>query len=302
MKAELISVIVPVYNVEEFLPRCIESLLSQTYQPIEIILVDDGSTDGSGSICDEYAVNHSCIHVIHTENHGLSAARNRGLQEAGGIYIGFVDSDDWIEPEMYAVLLQVMVDSAADISCIRPKMCRDDNPGAPRKSGLIDEITEKVLFNAIIEDENIYGYVWNKLFKRALIQEKNLQFNEKLLFCEDLEFTTKYLTVCTKGVYCDSKLYHYRQHSTSITNKVGFSKRRLSILTAYELITPIFEEYCPEYLPLLYWNYWRENLYILETIYCENYCNKAIRKVLVKNLEVHIRRLKMARIIQNAFN
>ena len=101
----LISVIVPVYNVETLLPRCVDSILTQTYECLEVLLVDDGSTDASGEICEQFAKKDTRIRVIHKENGGLSSARNAGLDVASGDYIGFVDSDDWIEPEMYAEML-----------------------------------------------------------------------------------------------------------------------------------------------------------------------------------------------------
>ena len=105
MSNPLISIIVPVYNVEEFLPKCIDSILAQTYENLEIILVEDGTKDNSGQICDAYAEKDSRIKVIHKENGGLSSARNAGMDVARGEYFGFVDSDDWIEPETYESLM-----------------------------------------------------------------------------------------------------------------------------------------------------------------------------------------------------
>lgn len=105
----MISIIVPVYNVELYIHQCIDSIISQTYRDIEILLIDDGSTDKCGNICDEYARIDPRIRVFHTQNKGLSAARNLGLREAKGDYIGFVDSDDWIEPNMFEVLLQQLI-------------------------------------------------------------------------------------------------------------------------------------------------------------------------------------------------
>ena len=114
----MISVIVPVYNVEPYLRKCLDSILAQTYRNLEILVIDDGSTDGSGRICDEYAGRDERIKVFHTENHGLSCARNLGLDNANGEWIGFVDSDDWIEPDMYEVLLPWAGKTAtADVEC-----------------------------------------------------------------------------------------------------------------------------------------------------------------------------------------
>ena len=115
MDSTMISVIVPVYNVEPYLRKCLDSIVNQTYRDFEILIIDDGSTDGSGRICDEYAEKDSRIKVFHTENRGLSCARNLGLAEAKGEWIGFVDSDDWIEPDMYEVLIRRAEETGADV-------------------------------------------------------------------------------------------------------------------------------------------------------------------------------------------
>ena len=112
---ELISIIVPVYNVEQFLARCIDSIRAQTYRNIEILLIDDGSTDNSGRVCDEYAKQDGRIKVYHKPNGGVSSARNYGLDRATGKYIGFVDSDDFIAPDMYEYLIQLIKDTNAEI-------------------------------------------------------------------------------------------------------------------------------------------------------------------------------------------
>ncbi len=112
----MISVIVPVYNVEPYLAGCLDSILSQTYRDLEILLIDDGSTDRGGTICDEYAAKDPRIRVFHTENRGLSAARNRGLDEAKGEYVGFVDSDDRIDPDMFEYLLEAAERTGADVT------------------------------------------------------------------------------------------------------------------------------------------------------------------------------------------
>ena len=111
----MISIIVPVYNVEPYLRKCLDSILDQTYRDLEILIIDDGSTDGSGAICDEYAGKDDRIKVFHTENNGLSAARNLGLSKAQGKFVGFVDSDDWIEPDMFGVMHTRLNKSGADM-------------------------------------------------------------------------------------------------------------------------------------------------------------------------------------------
>ena len=115
-KDRLLSVIVTAYNIEDYLPRCVESLLAQTYSPIEIILVDDGSEDGTPQICDDYAERNENLYVIHQKNGGPSAARNAGLAIAKGDYIGYVDGDDWTEPGMYEAMLKACVETGAQIA------------------------------------------------------------------------------------------------------------------------------------------------------------------------------------------
>lgn len=204
---DMVSIIVPVYNVSEYVGKCLDSLLRQTYQNIEIIVVDDGSTDDSGEICNQYAVEYpDKIKVIHTENHGLSAARNVGLKAANGEYIAFVDSDDWVEPEMIEVLLRNLLDSNVNISSCGVK--HDFNNGADLLNKTLDtrKCYQRELFKEIIENHNVYGYVWNKLFKRSVLG--NLQFDETLMSCEDIDFTVRYAGNCKSGVYTLSELYH----------------------------------------------------------------------------------------------
>lgn len=280
----IISIIVPVYNVEQYLDKCIESLLKQTYKYIEIILVDDGSTDNSGSICDEYARKSSNIHVIHTENRGLSAARNSGLRIAKGVYIGFVDSDDWVESDTYMVLWKNLIMHNADISCIAMKYeYVDDADNVLKKNNIVTECNITGLLTAIIKHSGVYGYVWNKLFKRELIC--GLEFNEMLRSCEDLVFTTQYAIRCKKGVYTDSELYHYRQRSTSMTGELGYSDRKISVLDAYEKIMPLYQEYCPQSLYLLSRNYLKISINILGRMRCSHYKNEDIEKRLKMNVD-----------------
>ena len=125
MNKPLISVIVPVYKVEKYLERCVKSICAQTYQNLEIVLVDDGSPDQCGEMCDMFAKQDSRIRVVHKENGGLSDARNAGLDVMTGDYVGFVDSDDWIEPDMYQVLYERLIKEKAEISCCGMKRCTD---------------------------------------------------------------------------------------------------------------------------------------------------------------------------------
>ena len=139
---KLLSVIVPVYNVETYLPRCVDSILQQSYENMEVILVDDGSQDGSGKICDEYAARDSRVKVIHKENGGLSSARNAGLDTAAGEYLTFVDSDDWIEPDAYCPMIALLEENNAALVC--GGRYDVDGKTGERKQGLCPKKTERI--------------------------------------------------------------------------------------------------------------------------------------------------------------
>lgn len=163
----MISVIVPVYNVELYLRKCIDSILAQTYRDLEILVVDDGSTDGSGKICDEYKKDER-VRVFHTENRGLSATRNLGLDKATGEWIGFVDSDDWIEPDMYEVLFRKAEETEADVvEC----GCHADYTTTSYEHRAIQRTVSGIdAVKALIRSE-IRTQVWNKIWRRHLFTD-----------------------------------------------------------------------------------------------------------------------------------
>ncbi|MBP5311825.1 MAG: glycosyltransferase [Clostridia bacterium] len=208
----MITIIVPIFSVERYLRQCIDSILNQTYKDIEILLVDDGSTDQCGEICDDYAKRDNRIRVFHTENQGISAARNLGLRESGGEYIGFVDADDWIEPEMYEIMYSIMQETGADISTCG---LRHDSTGIPnRKDGFnITVLGGEEVLEAIV-DRKFESFMWNKLFKAGLFE--GLTFPEGKVF-EDLAATPMIVSKSGKVAVSDAPLYHYRQWAGSIT-------------------------------------------------------------------------------------
>ena len=172
MNCPLVSVIIPVYNVEPYLREALDSVLSQTYDNLEIILIDDGSTDGSGDICDEYALHDSHIRVIHQNNKGLSAARNAGLDVISGDYIVFLDSDDVYLPEYVSYLKEILVKEDADIVECKLKTFRNGESYANNES-ITDQSTEYRTFNRIealhaLVHDDISVVATNKLYKRKL--------------------------------------------------------------------------------------------------------------------------------------
>ena len=206
---ETISIILPIYKVENYLAKCIESLLEQTYKNIEIILVDDGSPDSCGKICDEYAAKDSRIKVIHQQNSGVAAARNAGLQEASGEYIGFVDPDDWVEPQMYERLLSRLKTANAELAVCGYNYY--DETGAVDSSRLYPEkedevLSRKELFKRLSDmPPTVRHTTWNKLFIQKLIG--NLRFNEDLKSSEDLDFLNQYLRKVNSAVFVHKPLY-----------------------------------------------------------------------------------------------
>lgn len=202
-----ISIIVPVYNVAEYLGKCVESILNQTFVDFELILVNDGSKDKSGEICDEYAEKDSRVKVIHGKNAGLSVARNTGINAARGEYIGFVDSDDWIEPDMYEALYESCALSKSEISIIGMREVSEEG------KTLIEYIPVHVNLREILKR----AYAWNKLFKRELFVNNNLYFIEGKCY-EDLELIPKLFITCNKVTNVNKVGYNYLKRRGSITS------------------------------------------------------------------------------------
>ena len=211
-----VSVIIPIYNVQEYLPKCLDSLINQTLEDIEIIAVDDGSTDASAQILDEYAARDFRIKAFHIKNGGVSNARNFGLSKACGEYIGFVDSDDYVHPNIFLYLLKICTENDAQIAqcgyCSDENFENFENLQEPLKvyEGQ-DEIVEAFF------DIKITNNVWAKLYRREVVS--NIFFPTDLHFAEDFEFNAKCLLNATKLVSSNLMLYHYTTRETSETHK-----------------------------------------------------------------------------------
>lgn len=252
--SDLISIIVPVYNVEEYIDTCLHSLISQTYQRTEILVIDDGATDRSGEMCDAFSQKYpEKIIVHHTENHGLSAARNVGLKHSKGEYVCFVDSDDWIEPEMLEVLYHNIRQADADISTCGMLWDYGIEGPPPLKPHDYREYGQKTFFHEMICNPNVYGYVCNKLIKGDLARK--FSFDETLFSQEDMDFCMNLAMECSKVVSTDSQLYHYRQRSDSMTGELKYSVRKLSVARVYERAMPIYAEYCADDVHIIEKNY-----------------------------------------------
>ncbi|MGL5150607.1 MAG: glycosyltransferase family 2 protein [Clostridium sp.] len=212
-----ISIIVPVYKVEKYLRRCIDSILAQTFKNFELILIDDGSPDNCGKICDEYAEEDERVVVIHKENGGQSSARNLGLDIAKGKYIGFVDSDDWIEPDMYETLYNLILKSNKDIANIGFSFITENIYKNFSKHCEMYLNTDKAIEELI--KHKLYGnYFWANLFKSSLINK--FRFKEGIIF-EDIDLMYKIIHVSNGVITLGESKYNYLQREDSTVGEVS---------------------------------------------------------------------------------
>ena len=225
-ESALISIIVPVYNVEKWLDRCIQSLVDQTYQTLEIILIDDGSTDSSSIICDEWAQKDHRITVIHQENAGLSVARNLGVDSAHGKYISFVDSDDWIDSRFIEILHQIMIESPCDLAeCGVFETFGDILEHSYEYTAEVNSKSEAM--QAHLEDTRYTCVVWNKMYRRDII--RFMPFPNGRLH-EDLFWTYQVINQCETLAHTRVPLYYHFHRKESITGS-QYSPARITDLS-----------------------------------------------------------------------
>ena len=239
-----ISVIVPVYNVEEYLSRCVDSILAQTHSNLEVILVDDGAKDASGVICDGYAAKDPRVKVIHKKNGGLSSARNRGLEAAGGEYIAFVDSDDWIEPDAYAHLLHIM--DKYDVKLVCGGRYDVDGDTGEKTVGLCPAREE------VISAEELAGriFLWDgcdssacdKLYHRSLLE--NFRYPEGKV-CEDVPVTYRIVLAAERVAVSDKPFYNYFHRSGSISTAAAITEKTFHFSRHTEEIYPYIRQHYP---------------------------------------------------------
>lgn len=221
-----ISIIVPVYNVEALLPKCLDSICAQTYRDLEIIVVDDGATDSSGQICDEYARRDPRIRVIHQANAGLAGARNAGLDIAQGAYIGFVDSDDHIAPEMYETLLACLECHGADIAVCGRYLQTESGTLSP-----MGELPEPLAFDSheavrrLLLTDGMDAAAWDKLYRRELFE--GVRYPLKYV-SEDIPVTYRLLCRAKRIAHCGKPLYYYLLRAGSLSH-VAFGEKTLGL-------------------------------------------------------------------------
>lgn len=245
---QTISVIVPVYNVESYLPQCADSILTQDYQDLEVIFIDDGSTDSSGEICDRYAAADSRVRVIHQKNGGAAAAKNAGLRLATGTYLSFVDSDDYLEPNVYGFMLRTLLDNQADAAQFS---YREVYRNRGESQEITDEVLEGYAYLQCFPKDYTCALLWNKLYRRTLFDGIFFEEGHKI---DDEYFTYQGFLKPRKVVRSSRIIYNYRKRASSVMASPAaaeqrvldcldsLAKRRQKVLTCVPKLRRTFDE------------------------------------------------------------
>lgn len=232
-----VSFIVPVYNTQEFLPRCLDSLLGQTCPDIEIIVVNDGSPDGSAAIIDEYARMDSRVRVVEKSNGGLSSARNAGMDVARGDIIDFVDSDDYVEPNLAEFLVGTFAEEHPEIVVFGAE-CEPAELASKRIQQLLSP--EACVFESfdpvLLFSANAQPYVWRAAYSRELIERETLRFAENVRFAEDVVFQFESYPLSAKTIIASDKLYHYVMQEKSLTHVFNAGAKRMDKVDSHLLV------------------------------------------------------------------
>lgn len=244
---EMLSVIIPVYQAEKFLDRCVKSVLDSTYTNLEVILVDDGSKDASSKLCDEWAQKDSRVKVIHKENGGVSSSRNAGIDASNGEYITFVDSDDYISETAYATSLSFFKEN---VVCVEFNDSYCDTNGSPYCN--IKERGETLFFSSCVEalehywDNGINSAVWCRIFKTDILKKNNIRFDVSSTIEEERAFVVKYYTSCEgASVALNNCFYYYVNNVCGATKKVNASQIK-SVINNFHSLIPLCTSVSPQ--------------------------------------------------------
>ena len=243
----MITLVVPVYNMEQYLPRCMESLLNQTCRDFEVILVDDGSDASTAGMCDSYAARYpELVRVIHKPNGGLSSARNAGIDAARGEWIVFPDPDDWVEPDYVEAFLHYQQQFRAQMVCLGHYVDTDDASEAKGPDIAPYLIEDNECQRSILLGPSFQGFSWNKIYRLDIIRAHGLRFPDGMGTTEDVYFTYRYLAHCDRIVHAPGeRVYHYFQRNNS-TTRSGYSPKKLGTLRTFEQIIADCEDRDPE--------------------------------------------------------
>lgn len=267
MRDELISIIIPVYNTLNYLPECFNSIIKQTYRNIEIIVVDNGSTDGSGKLCDEYASKDTRIKVIHKEHTGVSSARNIGLDAANGKYIGFIDSDDYFAHDMIEQLYSAICESGTKICCCNYLAFSDTkHPDANIRHKHTFEVLDQISAMKLLFSMNHYRFlVWNKIYEKELFDD--IRFPDEKHY-EDIWPIYNIFKKVKEVTYVRQELCFYRQRNTSLS-KEKFNMKEYDLVENIQITV----KDCLDNYPDL-----KDDAAVSYIFYSLSYINKAIKE------------------------
>ena len=287
-----VSVVVPVYNTENYIRKCVESIINQHNVSTEIILVDDGSTDSSGKICEEYAYKYPYIYTVHIENSGPATAKNVGLKLAKGDYVSFTDSDDELEPTMFYEMISAGKKNNADIICCNFKEADDyGNISHTACSGKIYVFDRVEALRRLLSKDLIYTGSVTKIFKRDLLTQNNLTHNDGLKTDEDFIMNIKVFAKCNRCVIVDKCFYIIKYRESSLSHsyyKENIDNYINNRFLRSRIIEKIVSEECPD---LIEWAYLQNIMYFNEllgriSLYPSLYCDKRTKKA-VKYIRKH---------------
>ena len=273
MKNPTITVVVPVYNMGKYLPKAIDCLLAQTYVDYEILIVDDGSTDGSSEICNTQGQKDKRIKVIHKENGGLSSARNCGIENATGQFIIFPDPDDWVEPYYLENLIALQNRYNSDIE-ICAHYVTDEKGDKAHIIGQSDCLFSNAeAMDILMGRSGFCGFAWNKLYHLDTIINNNLRFDEELGMAQDLHFAFRYFCFCERIAYSTKPSYHYYQESGGITTQNKLTERKVSGLLTYKKIAELAHEKYPKVEEAAYGTIYNMSLHFI-FLYFDTCCDE----------------------------
>lgn len=241
---DLISIIVPVYNVESYIEKCVCSILKQTYHNFELLLIDDGSKDNSGKICEKLALEDERIKVYHQVNSGVSAARNLGINKMQGKFCAFIDSDDTVQQDYLEVLYRAITYDKSQMSCCSYSFVWENGMSEEVETQIEGLVSKNEAMRILLRPFGYRGYLCNKLMLVSVIKESGIRLNEKLVMMEDLDFCAKYLSLISNVSFIDKSLYNYLMRGDSACHTLSLEHK----IKAFEAIMPIvkknFNELC----------------------------------------------------------
>lgn len=286
MDKPVVSILIPAYNAAAFLPKCLDSVLNQTYQDLQVVIVDDGSRDNTLEVCQKYAGKDNRIEVYHQENQGVAATRNHLLEKIKGDYVLFVDADDWIELDMVEYLVSLATELDVEmVMCDR--VINDAKPSDKKPE--IKILPQEEAIRDFIHHDYFVGALWNKLFKKSVVE--GLSFHKDIWYGEDALFTWDVLQRVKNVVTSDKQLYHFYMNDESISHQ-AFGFKKLTGHKTWTILTKEVEEKWPQYTDLVHGVFARNDMYLLQAAAQSGYPKDEHIKELQRNVRKNYKFLR----------